>query len=132
MALRQVGVDFRGVVQVMRDDLVNVRQRDGWKLLRDFLGSRAALERRNDGIEGHAGASNANRAVRVGNQGNDSGCKNGGHMQEANRLRAKTQTGPSAAAPYFAACKRQTRNREPNSLATDIRVAFADIPFRGV
>lgn len=79
VTLRQVGAYFRSVGQVVRDDLVNIRQRDGRKFLRDFFGGRAALDRRNDGVEGYAGAANANRAERVGDQGNDGGCKNGGH-----------------------------------------------------
>jgi hypothetical protein len=68
-ALGQVRVYLRGIVQVVRDDLVDIGERYGGKSLGYSLSRRAGPESGNDCVERYPSSAHANRAVRVGKQG---------------------------------------------------------------
>ena len=61
----KVGGDFGLVPQVVRDHGVHVRQGNGGVLLRNLLGGRASVERRDNGVERHSCASDTYDAIGV-------------------------------------------------------------------
>jgi len=62
----EVGGDFSLVPQVVRDHGVDVRQGYGGVLLRNLLGGRTSVERRDNGVERHPRTSDTHDAVGVG------------------------------------------------------------------
>jgi len=65
----RIGVpDLGGVIQVMSNDLVDVRQGHSRKFLGDFLSRRSGTESGHDRIERHTGAADADGSVRIGAQ----------------------------------------------------------------
>ena len=61
----EVGGDFSLVPQVVRDHGVDVRQGYGGVLLRNLLGGRASVERRDNGVERHPRTSDTHDAVGI-------------------------------------------------------------------
>jgi hypothetical protein len=59
LTLGEVGIDLRGMGQIVGDDEVYIRQCHAWKLLHNFLGRRAVLESDNDDVQKYAGAAHA-------------------------------------------------------------------------
>ncbi len=61
----EVGGDFSLVPQVVRDHRVNVRQGYGGVLLRNLLGGRTSVERRDNGVQRHTRTGDTDDAVGV-------------------------------------------------------------------
>jgi hypothetical protein len=72
-------INLGGMVQVMRNDLVDVGQCYRRELLRNSLSRRASAEGRNYRVQQHLSPADANRALRVGKQGNDCNSWKRGH-----------------------------------------------------
>lgn len=133
LALLQVGVDFRFVPKVVRDDGVHIDQRNRWVLLRDLLGGRPGLERVDDGFERDPGTRHAHDAVVIGVDGHPLEDVRGVHVEAFDQiLRVSHRSQRVTVFSQSAAARIATdgsilvwfRNAEPPGISTLARPRF--------